>query len=580
MLTIGLGFESDGLGVHVSDTEAVGTSRRLDPVLLGHATAAWAALRDRDLRGEELGAAEAEVFSLLLALLDGVPGLGERAARQRARAEARGEPMALGLELRSGPVADLPWELLEADPGGRSAVAPSQVFRLSPGPVPPPRQAVGVHVDTWLPEPDVPACRRAADALAEQLAGADGVSTRVLHGMAGLLDVPLLRDAGGPLHVLHVLVPAGRLPEVLETLAPTDPRAPTGALRLLSGVDAVLLDRCGDAGFDAIGAPRLARAGVPVVMQGGSLPGGDTGSAFAHGFYRALAAGRPTGDAVSAGRRAVAGTGEEAAASRWWAFRSWVRHPNALENATVPAPDLPPMWPRPSAAAARVLREAWRVAPYHGCLGVEALAHGLAWAPPDGWMDPALFTAAAPGLRDFASSAAPMSNHGQLRASPRVVALGTLLPTPFSPEALLRALVSVPRVADTLGAALVARVLQGSSGGVASTARPPARGPRSLVLEVESGPEEGRVLWLDTPGQHLGRWDPAAPADPATTLYRDMPWDPAMSRRHLRFHGSRTLEALRPASLRRAGRLSEVNGIFEVAPGDRLRLGSTWIRVW
>lgn len=580
MLTVRLGHDADGLGVLVSDAEAVGTPRRLDAGLLHHASAAWAALRDGRPRGEELGAAEAEVFSLLLALLDGVPGLGERAARQRARAEARGEPMVIGLELRSDAVAELPWELLEADPGGRSAVAPAQVFRVCPGPVPPPRQAVGVHVDAWLPEPRDPACRRAADALSEQLAGADGVSFRVLPGIAGLLDVPLLRDAGGPLHVLHVLVPAGRLPEVMETLAPVDPEAPTGAVRLLAGVDAVVLDRCGDAGFDSTAAPRLARAGVPVVVLGGSPPGGDTGAAFAHGLYRALAAGRPTGDAVSAGRRAVAGTGDEAAPARWWAFRSWVRHAAALENATVPAPDLPPLWPRPSAASARVLREAWRVAPYHGGLGVEALAHGLAWAPPDGWMDPALFAAAVPALRDFAASAAPMSHHGQLRASPRVIALGTLLPTPFSPEALLRALVSVGRVADAFGAALVARVLQGHSGGVTGAARPPVRGPRSLVLEVESGPEEGRVLSLETPGQHLGRWDPAAPADPATTLYRDMPWDPSMSRRHLRFHGSRTLEALRPATLRRGGRTSEVVGIFEASPADRLRLGSTWLRVW
>jgi hypothetical protein len=100
-----------------------------------------------------------------------------------------------------------------------------------------------------------------------------------------------------------------------------------------------------------------------------------------------------------------------------------------------------------------------------------------------------------------------------------------------------------------------------------------------LVLEVDNGPEEGRILRLDTPGQHLGRWDPEAPGDSATLLYRDLPWDPSMSRRHAQYRGWRAVELLRPAVLLRDGRATELSGDRELRPGDRLRLGGTWLRV-
>lgn len=554
-LIVGLGL--DGRDAVLGDGRGRSTTGRLVPprfddepepqgvVLPGHELA---------LQASERARAEA----LWGTLSQGEAGdIGQALARLVGEADAAGRAVVLAVDARSEATAALPWELLTV----REEIG--TVLRLVGGPShrsgPPGRPTLA----QWVVDAAEPTCRAVAQRVAERCP-----------------DVLDLEDCGeGPL-CLHI-VAHGVVGETAVGLAlgHEGVEGPDGARRRLGDqldhCRVLLLSVChGGAGLRAPGdspAARLAATRVPVVVAASQAFDSEAAGCFASELLAALGEGSAVLDAVRRARQALSVAALPTPRGRWWTPRVLVSDLAALS----PSADL--------AALTELARQRARL---DGWFGVEHLLESLVGSS---CSTPLLERCRAPLERLLRVHPRVPGRPGQPRLTPRLAALLPAdlpradLPLGDEVDTLLRRLLGVPWLAEALPAPVLAQALSplGEPGGATveppRVSRPPAPTGPGLWLEVQGGPEDGRLLQLSAPGQVLGRWSEEIRSD--VQLGRPPgPWDPTLSRQHLRWLGGRRLEAL--AAVRLDGAESDLRGELRIRRDTTIRLGSaTCLRV-
>jgi len=501
--------------------------------------------------------------------------------------QARAGALHLVIDARSQPLRSLPWELLAGLPPGRSPLAAVEVLRLQPAPptaAPPAGEVLQVRL--WSADPDEPVVRRLLEELRARLLAVP---------MLRIVDVPTDLSGGpqdaGPA-VLH-LVTHGRADLGRVGLhTPSGTRAADTMARGLAswsrGCTLAITDVCAAAEgtLDPADAPtwRLSMDGMPVVVGPSTRWGVDASLSFGPAVYRSLAEGRPVSEAIQAGRAALRQLALAHRSCRWWTPLAIVTTPAAARLRLVLPPAQLPGWPPAAAEVGPVLRAALEAA--HGYLGVEHLV--AAHADPATPL-PAAQASLRPALAELAAQVPALPLAGPCAPSPRMLALGAELPAAFPLHALLRQLALVPWVAALLDPSARARMLAPpEDDGCGTLPMEPAPvvadrpGGTGLQLEVEAGPEDGRQLALESPGELIGRWDPGRPEQRQGRLLCDRPdGDRTLSRQHLRLVDDRTVELRGATRLLRGGALPRpVSGLLALRPGDGLVVGaSTRLRV-
>lgn len=475
VLSVGVG--SDGLGILLTRGGRAPVHGRLAPGRVGAITTPSPSpgllLPGADTAmvaaERETGRALAELFA----------GPVDRAlAEARASASPR-----LELLIDAQWLAELPWELLECAPAVSWSAAGARVVRVVPGGTHVPR---GTGVEVWVPCPEDAACAEVAAALGP----ISGVRTRVLHvichgetregEMFLRLDGDRWLDAAGAVAVLRSRLADGPI-VVLDVC---------GAGRAVEDSGASLPHRLVEAGATACIAPRCpfdAEASI----------------AASRALYSALQAGQELAAAVDAMRGALAGLGMAHPAFRWWTPVLVVADARALR------------------LGGGALAAAFRLGAAQGFVGVEHLA--LA------------FAREAEQLAPFASGLGAWARGSwELRMTPRVAAMVAALPEGYDDATLFAAFARARPV--RMAFPLLGRIGSDAppGGPTAEVDEPgplPAMKPGSWLVEVIGGPEDGRQISM-VEGDVLGRWDPARKG-PATELFVEGPFDPAVSRRHL-----------------------------------------------
>ena len=487
----------------------------------------------------------------------GMAELRGRLGELRAQAEQRRERLRLLVDARTGALRAVPWELLECLPAGEWVGAGARLARLQAhAPLAPPRHGGRLVVHVWTPTPDDPTCL----AVLDQLRG----SVRGLElELVELDDLDALPPAeAGVFSVLHVV---------------SHGTAPVEALgEARAGRGLVWLDVCGAASAPLpdreAAAWRLAAASTPAVLSPGTRLAHDASSRFSEGLYASLAAREHLIDAVAEGRRRMRKLAVAHPSCRWWNLRLVVGSREVLDGPPpLRAADRPAGWPPSSSAMIHALTRAGEEARARGWFGVEQLLGAVLCMAGD---TPRL-RAARPQLAEVHRRLPPhMGVGGDAAPSPRVREMASRLPSGWDLDDLLAGLASVPWVRRELSDALLEQL-----GAAASDDRPPTRG---LLLEVWGGPEDGRQLLLDTPGQLVGRADPQRRGT-AIELYRPGgPTDLALSRHALVWRGRRRADLPAGGRLERGREaIRRVRDDVEVRPGDVIWLGEAtrlWVR--
>jgi hypothetical protein len=307
----------------------------------------------------------------------------------------------------------------------------------------------------------------------------------------------------------------------------------------------------------------------------------EASAAFDAALYGALSRGGSLAGAVAAGRRALRTVGLDHPSCRWWNPVLVVSDGQHATRSVLDTPSLPVDAPAGDAAAEDILRRCSRLAGAQGFLGLEQLALTLA-----GWDHTSPLLSLAAGALPKVSRELPVFlpslGDRPLAVTPRLARLLTSLHQGFGTDDLLRALVEVRWVAKRLDPRLVSRVLL--HGVDDRSTRPLQAGlpgavllasGAGLCLEVQGGPDDGRVLELHRAGETLGRWDPARSGPERARLFlNDGPRDPHVSRSHLRSEGGARVTALAPTwRLRPDAAPEALDGLVALAVGDELLLG-------
>lgn len=352
------------------------------------------------------------------------------------------------------------------------------------------------------------------------------------------------------------------------------------------GAALAVVDVCGGAQATADPADgpagRLLLAGIPAAVGPRTRWAAEASRAFCEGLYRGLGEGLELEGALARARLALRLLALPHESARWWTPQALLCTPLAARIRPLRA--LPPLpgFPSPGAASLPLLHALGRA---QGYLGVEHLL--AAAADPELELPPSL-ASARPSLQALARSFPPQPLGGAATPSPRLRALAAELPEGFGPLDLIRPLAMVPWLARAWDPAARARLLApGEDDGrgtlpfepVETEAMPSGSG---LWLEVEAGPEDGRILALRSPGEVLGRWDPGCPEVREHRLQADRAdADRTLSRTHLRWLGAGRVALGGATLLERGGEAPRrVAGELELRAGDRLVLGaSTRLRV-
>ncbi|MCK6503644.1 hypothetical protein L6R53_09640 [Myxococcota bacterium] len=537
----------------------------------------------------DAAARERQAGEVLAALFD-PPALREVRDALVAWA-ARGQPLHLVVDARTPAARALPWELLLAIPPGRSPLAATRVLRLqaAPPPVAPP-PSEGLELRLWVADPADPVSARVAAALEATVAGLVGLRLRRLPSDLSGPPAPAGGvDRGGPA-VLHLLTHGAGALDRVGLAGPGGPRAADTVARALqpwsAGALLAVTDVCGGAAAttDPADAPtwRLAMGGPPVVVGPRTRWAAEASVAFSAALYGALARGEAVGEAVEAGRLALRGLAIPHESGRWWTPLAIVSTPLAAGLRLARPPLSLPGWPASAPDAAAWLRAAADRA--RGYLGVE---HLLAACTDPALSLPPRLAALRPALAELAARVPPAPHAGPAEPTPRLRGLGAELAPGFDAVDLARQLACVPWLAALLDPAVRARLLAPpEDDGRGTLPLEPVEAPplsaEGLVLEVEAGPEDGRLLALRAPGEVLGRWDPGQPDVRDLRLYVDRAdADRTLSRQHLSLEGPGLLRLRGATRLQRGpGPAQPAQGVVAVQAGDLLVLGAgTRLRV-
>lgn len=265
-----------------------------------------------------------------------------------------------------------------------------------------------------------------------------------------------------------------------------------------------------------------------------------------------------------AGRRSLARLGVAHPSCRWWNVRLAVSGRHVLDALPpLHAQDRPRGWPPGSSAVADLLARSGEDARARGWYGVEQLLGAALGAEGD---TPVL-AAARPQLAEvLRAMPRTMGVAGEPIPTPRVLAMGDALRPGWDIDDLVACLAAVPWIASELSESLREQL-------ALRAAHRDASEP-GFELEVWGGPEDGRRLRFERPGQLLGRVD-VARHDDTLELYRpDGPIDLALSRRALSWQGGRRVHLLVDAKLHRGrSAVRTVVGICDLEPGDVLWIG-------
>ena len=533
---LSLGTGDDGLGVVLSGAEAVPVVGRLDlePEDLEDCEPAFPTgllTPDLDPRcaAEEHRAAEA------LAALLGGPEL-EEIRLALARHEGAHEQPVIALDLRRPDLAELSWELLEDLPPGMGPLAGWRVFRQGAGGREL-RVGSGLRILRWCPGQGEGPPAPSPDGTAQIL-------HLVCHGVASLESLSLALADG------QLASPGAVAAHLRQALARTE---------------LVLLEVCSGGASLPLGlAGRLLAWGAPAVIGPQRPIGKDAAETFRVPVLEALAAGETVLEAVARGRTALRRLAVAHPSARWW---QPVAHTGDREGlANRPLCRTGPAWQGAGPEVAGLLAVAWERATAEGWCGVRHLLLAVAGSDPLG--------------ADLArvAKAGPLSGGVDATRPPLSPRLRVLLAAPAPPDraGLTRLLVGVPWVAARLDPGVLASLQSPEDRWSTAPARPgprPALGGAGLVLEVWGGPEDGRQVRLDAPGQTLGRWAPGSQEATALCL-PPAPADRTLSRRHLVYEGGRTVRALATARLRRGSDEWPLDTV-SLAVGDRVVLGQT-----
>lgn len=557
LLTVGAGPE--GLGASYAPPDGAPVGGRLDPA------AVEAAAGPVTVSSAEAWPAVERAAALRVAALLGGPGMADLHARLAETRRAMGaQPMPLLVDARTDPLRAVPWEFAQGLAPAAHPLGGCQVRRLCPaGPSAAPERGLQVLVLIWAPASGDPRLSPLIADLTRALSGLRRVGIRAIPG-----DLSTLPPAPpGVPHILHVLTVGGGA-AAAEARLTVD--ADSAATALVRSSTLVVLDPVDAPERAPSGPARLVAAGCPMVVapRHGLAP--DASRAFHRAFYGAVAAGRSVADATEAGRKALAALALPHPGARPWVLSLYVGAPDAADRALLRPTALPRGWAVGSTDGEAVVAAALEHARGQGYLGVEHLALALSeWKPAS-----EVLAAARHALVMVAGMRPGVEGPDPPVPSPRLTEAAASLPPGYEPEDLLRMLATVPWVAARLGMAVLSRLHDGARRPPPPSFRPPvSSGP--LAFEVLAGPEDGRRIVLDAPGQVIGRWDADAPGDDARRLFvggRSV--DRSVSRRHVVYLGGREVDLLGFTRLERSGRVTEVRGRLEVLPGDRLWLGA------
>lgn len=557
LLTVGFG--PDGLGASYAPPDGPPVAGRLD------AAAVEAAARPVAATTPEAWSAAERDAALRVAGLLGGPGMAEvHAALAATRQSVGARPVPLLVDARTDPLRAVPWELAQGLDPAAHPLGGCRLRRLCPaGPLGAPERGLQVLVLIWAPETGDP---RLAPLLADLTRALSALRRVAIRALPSDLSAVPAAPPGVP-RILHVLtVGAGAAAAEARLVGGADP----AATALVRSATLVVVDPVDASERAPAGPARLVAAGCPLVVapRHGFAP--DASRAFHRAFYGAVAAGRSVAHATEEGRRALAALALPHPGARPWVPSLHVGAPDAADRALLRPAALPKGWAMGSTDGEAVVAAALEHARGQGYLGVEHLALALSeWEPASD-----LIAAARHALVMVAGMLPGVEGPDPPVPSPRLAEAAASLPHGYDPEALLRMLATVPWVAERLGMAVLSRLQGGVRRPPPPSSRPPAP-PGPLVFEVLAGPEDGRRIVLDAPGQVIGRWDADALGDDAHRLFvggRSV--DRSVSRRHVVYVGGREVEVLGYTRLERGGRVADVRGRLEVLPGDRLWLGA------
>lgn len=513
----------------------------------------------------------------------GMARIWDRLVRSRGAAEEAQAPFVVAIDARTDELRRLPWEVLGALRPGESPLAGVQIVRLVASDVARPLPAGErrrVEIRGWLPQEDAPTCAWVRGQLDASVAKLEQVSLRWIDP---LQEGPA--DDDNALRVLHVVCHGEAHLDQVVLRAFSDASASTdSAARLLASLlysaHIVVLDVCGGAfsGVASLDSPagRFAAAGVPACVAP-LLPWSSEASAvFSAGFYRSLARGGSLVQAVAHGRRGL--STQLAVAhphARWWNPAVLVSGADSrLVAPLVRSAAWFPGWAQGGPETEDVLRRALDRGTELGFVGVEHLVialsehrgatfSGSALRPLAERMQ-ALLDTLEPGP---APPLAPTLTERLRRLAPLLAEgwtllhlVGIVLTTPTL--GLIVGFAAVQRAAQAcargptdetiVSQASGAASMRGVAGEVSRAEETKEFPPSALILEGLGGPDDGRRLALDRPGQVLGRADPRHPEAWETSLYRPPgPLSQRISRTHLHYEGAGALRAGRRTAVSR-----------------------------
>lgn len=482
----------------------------------------------------------------------GMEHIWERLLQLQGRAGSTGTPLTLAIDAKTPGLRALPWELLGGLRPGESPLAGVRVARICETRLSssPPTLRERLEILVWSPDPTDPECRRVVEALEQNIGGLErGSLTRVDPGVELEPDDRVYR-------ILHVVC-HGRsvLDAVVLQLAPGVSRAADAVARplgrLLRSVGLVVLDICGGASDTSapLDAPamRLVAEGAPACIAPRLALAGEASIAFSEGLYQALDRSLSLVEATEAGRNVLLRSSVVVHPYwRWWNPTLVVAGLKGLRSSPPLEPrQRIPGWPLGARELDGRIAAALDLAHPAGFLGVEQLAQAMA-ASVTGQHAGLLQQLLEPVLVSL-SLLNPSSSKGLLPLTPRLAALGEVLPAGFRLPALAGAVFESPGILALLGSrnaraarAMVEAAAEGRAPAVREERGSGAVGAAQLEtadvaveLEVLGGPDDGLRLSL-APGQSVGRWAPdRADEAPPRLLAPPRPGSRQVSRDHL-----------------------------------------------
>lgn len=404
----------------------------------------------------------------------------------------------------AGPLGALPWELIADAPDGDPFEGADLGWVVRRAPAGQPYTSVstagfGLRQLRW--------CTAEAASCARLISGLSGLARRLSPIRSVDLDPEALPSSeDGWADLLHLVLYgadlSAQLDEALSVLGGPGGLLRSARLVVVHVCDPHLVDFTE---HSALGNQVIA-AGAAACLSPRRAVGEDAVRAFTSGLYDALISGRPSCEAVVAGRRRVRALQVARPETRWHNLVLTVS--SSLQPQEAPFLHgnlwLPRGWPNPGTSAAALLRRARELANDHGYVGIDHVALAMEDMPPSGPWTERLRSFLARHRRELAQRAEGLKLRfprmdSDWSGTPRLQRFAEALPQDFSVEDLWRVM-----LADIRGP------LHALWPSLSLPSQKPLPVPegwgRALAeeLEVVGGPEDGRVLPL---GATVGRWN-------------------------------------------------------------------------